>query len=403
MNLPKKNCTGCAACYSICNKHAIELKCDLEGFYKPDVNFEKCIICNLCEKVCPIINENSVRLFYEPTKLAYAVKSKQKKIQLKCTSGGFFTTLAQQWIAEGGIVYGAAYDEKYTVRHIRVDDKEDVYRLSESKYVQSQIGECFLHIEKDLQSGKKVLFSGTACQVAGIRACLGKEYENLLCIDVICHGVPSPKVWEWYINMLQQECEDKIIYVRHRGKSTGGWCWQKQFFEVTYGSGDIRQENIWENSYMKGFLKDMYVNQACHTCIFKNDKFKRVSDMTMADFWGCEKEEQEFFDADGVNLVLVNTDKGEKNWKKYKEIFCSQETDVERAMLYNAAAIRPYRKPFARRYFFRCFREVQTLKQYDSLVARCEKILKVENPIALLSMRVGNKIVALLTKVGSKK
>lgn len=289
------------------------------------------------------------------------------------------------------------------MRHIRAEEEKDIERISESKYVQSQMGDCLLLAKNDLKFGRKVLFSGTACQIAGLRSYLGKKYDNLICIDVICHGVPSPKVWKRYVCMLQQERKVKIRHISHRGKHEGGWHWQKQFFETVYESGDIWQENIWENSYTRGFLKDLYLNRACHECAFKNERIMRVSDLTMADYWGCEKEEPGFFDANGVNLVLVNTEKGANTLKQYEKLFFLKKTNLERALMYNVAAIKPYRKPFVRKRFFRYFKGIRTLNEFNRLITRCEKFLVVENFFVHAVGRLKHWIIVLIKNSGITK
>lgn len=377
MNLPNKNCTGCSACYSVCPKQAISIEQDREGFYKPIIDNNKCVDCGLCNKICPIEENHSDRLLYKPSERAFAVKSKSKELQLQCTSGGFFTTLAKAWIHAGGVVYGAAYDEKYSVHHIRVERMEEIGRLSDSKYAQSKIDETFILAKKDLQMGKSVLFSGTACQIAGIRSFLGKDYDNLFCIDVICHGVPSPAVWNYYIEEFQRE-KGKVVHVRHKGKYEGGWSWQKQFFEAQVEDGTVFRENIWENAYMRGFLKDIYLNNACHDCKFKNSEVRRISDLTIADYWGCENEEKDFFDPNGVSLVIVNSPKGQEILERSNAIFEIKKTCLEKALNYNVAALRPYRKPYVRAYFYEKWRKEETLEAFNTLIEKCEAKLDIE-------------------------
>lgn len=378
MNLSNINCTGCSACYSICFKHAINICEDQKGFYKPIINNEKCTNCGLCVRVCPVVENQCEVLFHKPSKKAFAVKSKSRDIQLSCTSGGFFTTLSEAWLKEGGIVYGAAYDEKYKVIHIRVDNIEDVRRLSESKYAQSEIGDSFFLVKKDLKEQYNVLFSGTACQIAGLKSFLGREYDNLFCIDVICHGVPSPKIWKWYIEKFQNNY-GKVIHVRHKGKYENGWSWEDQFFEAQFEDGHFFRENIWSNVYMRSFLKDIYLNSSCYKCKFKNLEIRRVSDLTIADYWGCETEERDFFDPNGVNLVIINSYRGLNLLQNHEKLFELKETVLENALKYNIAAVKPYRKPYARAYFFKKWRKVKSLDDFNSIIVKSERILNIEN------------------------
>lgn len=375
-----KNCTGCSACSSVCPKQAIVMKPDKEGFYKPNLDKDKCVNCGLCRKVCPVYEDHSEKLLHQPSLSAFAVKSRSKELQLLCTSGGFFTTLAEAWLVEGGIVYGAAYDENFAVRHIRIGSIGEVRRLSGSKYVQSMIGNSFSLAKEDLIAGRKVLFSGTACQIAGIRSFLGKEYDNLLCIDLICHGVPSPQIWNWYVGKLQQQ-QGRAVCVTHRGKCEGGWSWQKQFFEMRLENGQVFQENIWENVYMRGFLKDFYLNRSCYKCQFKNAGIRRVSDLTIADYWGCENEEKEFFDPNGVNLVIVNSSRGQQILKQSQPLFHMKETALKAALRYNMAAVRSYRKPYARAYFYKRIHAASSLEAFGALISKCERVYDIETRI----------------------
>lgn len=390
MDLLNKNCTGCSACYAVCPKRAIEIIQDKEGFYKPTIDKESCVNCGACYTKCPIEEDHCDKLLHQHSKRAFAVKSKSKELQLKCTSGGFFTTLAKAWVQAGGVVYGAAYDNKFKVKHIRVESAEEVSRLSESKYAQSQMGNLFLFVKKDLQMGNNVLFSGTACQIAGIRSFLGRDYDNLFCIDVICHGVPSPAIWNYYIEKFQHE-KGGVIYVRHRGKYEDGWSYLKQFFEAQMEDGTVFRENVWENTYMRGFLKDIYLNNACHTCKFKNSEVRRVSDLTIADYWGCENEEKKFFDPNGVSLVITNTPKGQALLENSEALYEIKETCLENALKYNVAALKPFRKPYARVYFYRKWKKEETLEEFNALIKKCEGKLDVEKKI-MHYLRGGKKL-----------
>lgn len=188
----KKDCCGCYACYNICPKKCISMKADEEGFWYSVIEQNKCVNCNLCEKVCPIINPvnrgNSL-------KLSYAVKNKDEDIRLRSSSGGMFYLLAEDTIKQNGLVYGAAFDKDFSVKHIGIDKISEIELLQGSKYLQSSIGDTYKHVKNDLRENKQVLFTGTPCQVEGLKSFLGKEEENLITMDFICHGVPSPSIW----------------------------------------------------------------------------------------------------------------------------------------------------------------------------------------------------------------
>lgn len=390
--LPDGNCTGCSACYSVCPRNAISMAQNNEGFYKPVIKEESCINCKLCECVCPILKDDKDKMFNNPTLLGYASKAKNVEVQVSSTSGGTFSAIAQEWIKKGGVVYGAAYDSDCCVRHIRVEHYEDLKRLSDSKYVQSSVGGIFKAVKIDLSNKIPVLFSGTSCQIAGLKNFLDKPYPNLYCVDLICHGVPSPKVWNWYIKCLVENKGSRPIYIRHKGKDKKGWSWKKQYLFVKFEDGTELKENIWENSYIRGFLKDLYLNIACHECKFKNMELCRVSDLTIADYWGCEDVESDFFDVNGVNLVLVNTDKG-RELIYHSTSIDIKETEIDRALGYNVAALKPYRKPYARQYFFKKFASVHTITEFERLILSCEKILAIETPISKFSNKIKRKLL----------
>lgn len=363
-------CTGCGACYQVCPKHAIEMKADDKGFLYPHVELKTCVRCEKCEKVCPVVERHVDSILNSPTKMAFAAKASQENIQLNATSGGFFSTLALQIIQKKGVVYGVAYTPEWEIEHIRVEKKEDLSRLAESKYAQSNVKNTYAQAKEDLDADKYVLFSGTSCQIAGLKMFLKKEYEKLLLVDVVCHGVPSPKVWEWYINAIQATFQSKASAVKHRGKDYGGWSWKEQFMRIDLEDGRYVKENIWENSYMKGFLKDIYLRKSCYNCVFKNKEVKRVSDLTIADYWGCEEIEPDFFDGNGVSLVLINSRKG-SNIFEHMDDLCKKETNMKKALSHNVAVYHSYEKPYSNAYFWRKFDAVENLEEFSNLVKRC--------------------------------
>lgn len=215
----KKDCCGCSACVSKCPAKCIELKEDEEGFLYPEVNKVLCMDCSLCEKVCPTISgefENDRRPL-----ASYIAYAEDLSVRLESSSGGLFSLFAENIIVNGGIVFGAAFDSDWTVRHTAVDLKNELNRLRGSKYMQSRIENTYKEAEKFLKSGRKVLFSGTACQVAGLKTYLGKDYENLYTIDVLCHGVPSQRVWKLYLEEQEKRNDSHVKMVSFRWKNTG--------------------------------------------------------------------------------------------------------------------------------------------------------------------------------------
>lgn len=240
----KAKCSGCHSCMNICPKNCIEMKVDNEGFWYPEVDKEKCIECGLCEKRCPILNDMSV--VNDPK--AYACYNKDDRIREESSSGGIFTLLASYIIDNGGIVYGAAFNQNFEVEHIEVTNKEDLSKLRGSKYVQSKLGDTYSKIKEHLNQDKLVYFSGTPCQIDGLLCFLNKRYDNLICQDIVCHGVPSLKVWKHYLKKFDLE---KNAIISFRDKSTG---WDSYSFSIKQKNNSFTELSS-QNEYMKVFFK----------------------------------------------------------------------------------------------------------------------------------------------------
>lgn len=322
----KRDCCGCAACAQRCPKHCISMKEDCEGFLYPVVDESICIGCGVCEKVCPIIN----RLEKQPVKRVLAVKNRNEAERMDSSSGGVFIALAKNTIEKGGVVFGAVFDESWEVMHTYADTLDRAKLMMGSKYLQSRIGNSFRDAEKFLKEGREVLFTGTPCQVAGLHNYLRKDYPNLLSVDFLCHGVPSPGVWRKYLDEVlripaRRAAAGKntvlssslnpvpvITGIEFRDKTLNGW---KKFSFVVRGSASKADKNSvllsdihYNNTFMKGFLADIYLRPSCYRCLCKNGVSH--SDLTIADFWGIYVVMPDFDDDKGVGLVLLNTEKG---------------------------------------------------------------------------------------------
>lgn len=311
----KYKCCGCGACVQACPKQCISMSADNEGFLYPQVDNAICIDCGLCEKVCPVINQNEPR---EPLAV-YAAKNTNEEIRLKSSSGGIFTLLAEQIIAEGGVVFGARFNENYDVVHDYTETIDGLSLFRGSKYVQSVIGDTFIKAKQFLADGRKVLFSGTPCQIAGLKRYLQKEYNNLLTIDIICHGVPSISIWEKYKNKVKNlasgACGDftstnnKLITlndVNFRDK-TNGW----QHYMCSYSIVNVFSNQIntlsYEHAkdpYMQLFLSNYSLRPSCYYCPSKAGKSR--SDMTLGDCWGIKRMESSFDDNKGVGVCIIH-------------------------------------------------------------------------------------------------
>ena len=294
----KDTCCGCNGCVQVCPKECIHLKNDLEGFWYPVVDTEKCIRCGLCDKVCP---ELSVLEPSYPIK-SFAAIHKDSKMLSKSSSGGVFAALAEYVLNKKGVVFGAVFNDNWEVEHGCIERIQDLYQIQGSKYVQSDIMDSYVQARNFLSQKKLVLFSGTPCQIAGLRSFLRKDYENLYLVDIICHGVPSPLVWKEYIeNNFNKK---NITNISFREKKP---LWDKYSFMIRLGTRCFK-EPAGENPYLRGFLKDIYLRPSCYNCSFK--KGKSMSDCTIGDFWGIREIMPDLDVNRGCSCLMVNSDKG---------------------------------------------------------------------------------------------
>ena len=318
----KKMCTGCFACYNICPKHCIIMEKDEEGFWYPKIDSKNCIECKKCEQFCPILQEK----FQISKRDAYAAVSSNATIVKKSSSGGLFSVFAQAVLEENGTVYGAAFNEDYMVEHKGIVKKEDLESIFGSKYVQSRIGSVYREIEQKLKVGESVYFSGTPCQVNGLKVFLNKEYENLISQDIICHGTPSPKMWEHYLKSFKLKKGAKISF---RDKSTG---WESYSFVVSQGGKKFKQRAD-DNMYMRAFINNYTLRPSCYTCKIKGEN--RRSDITLGDFWGIKNVFPDFYDKNGVSLVVLNSEKGRAFFEKIRCNIKCKKVELKEAIRYN--------------------------------------------------------------------
>ncbi|MEE0109204.1 MAG: Coenzyme F420 hydrogenase/dehydrogenase, beta subunit C-terminal domain [Merdibacter sp.] len=309
-----KYCTGCTACVSICPNNCIKMEKDKEGFVYPKINKESCIECGLCEKVCPIIN-----CYGHETDLmkCYAIKNINYDERIKSSSGGMFSLIANDVINQFGKIYGAAYNNDFLVHHVCVNRKEDISLLQGAKYTQSELNNCFQKVKTDLINGDLVLFSGTPCQCAGLHSFLGKKYNNLIMIDFVCHGVPSPKLWQFYIDYRskQENGGNRPISINMRSKKTG---WSKYSYstEFIYENKSTLVSNNCD-LFMKSFIGNLCLRKSCMNC--KNKGSNRYADLTLGDYWGIWNQYPEFDDNRGVSVVFIHSDKGHKILNRISE------------------------------------------------------------------------------------
>lgn len=345
----REKCTGCSACTNSCPKSAIEMKPDAEGFYFPYIERKSCINCNLCREICPSNKNYS----YKYNKLsARACKGLNGQTRIESSSGGIFSILAEEVINQGGCIFGAAYSEK-GVSHIKVDNLADLIMIRGSKYVQSNLGSCFKEAKKELINGRKVLFSGTPCQLEGLRSFLGRDFDGLLCVSVVCHGVPSEKVFKKHLEEIETENGDKIVGINFRNKDSG---WKNYKIEYVLEHSKMIV-NMRDDLYMKGFLENYYLRQSCYDCDFRLYG-KNTADIILGDFWGVEKELCDFDDDKGVSAVILNSDKGVVTYNKIVKKVDVKEVNVDQIIKHNTPLTTPVKYNLDRFEFFRIFNKL---------------------------------------------
>lgn len=332
MMINKKECCGCTACMHVCPVKCIIMQEDEEGFLYPVMEKEKCLDCHKCEKVCPVGNENMVD---EKTK-TFVGYCKNEEIRRKSSSGGIFSVIAEWIIQQNGVVFGAAFDEKFEVHHIAVETKEKLGKLRGSKYVQSRLENTYPEAKQYLEMKRKVLFTGTACQIAGLKKYLNKEYENLYTVDVLCHGVPSPKIWRMYLEDKKEQYHATIEKIEFRNKNTG---WKNYSVNMEFSDMQRYCVHFYEDKYMRMFLDNIDLRPSCYACHFKG--FPRISDLTIGDSWGIENHMPDMDDDKGTSIILINSFNGMKMFEAIKENLIVKEAELDETLPPTADSRRP--------------------------------------------------------------
>ena len=320
----KEYCCGCGACAQKCPVHCIEMVEDKEGFLYPRCNIERCVNCEQCVSICPVINKSTG---IDRLKGCYVCYSCDDVIRVNSSSGGLFSLLAMETLKEGGTVYGAAFDSDYMVHHIRIDHINQIYAIQKSKYLQSRIEDTYVSAQKDLQDGRRVLFSGTSCQIEGLKKYLGREHDRLLTVDILCHGTPSPMIWRLYLNSLNKNNSKRIIDINFRNKELG---WKNYSLKISYDTDEYYSISHYYDTYMNLFLSDVILRPSCNNCQFKDINI--AADSTLGDAWGINKILPIMDDDRGTSLLMVHTEKGEEYVKKLKNKIHFESIELDKIL-----------------------------------------------------------------------
>lgn len=336
-------CSGCAVCSSVCSFQAITMRQNSQGFMYPQIDKEKCVNCGKCRKTCPVLNK-----FLDSGKIptVFASKNNNEKIRKGSSSGGVFALMAEAIIKEGGVVFAPAFDSDFNVKHVLVDSCDQIPKILGSKYVQSDIGDCYKQAFEFLNKGRVVLFSGTPCQIVALKSYLGKDYENLLTQDVICHGVSSPKSWKKYLiyrkNLVGASSINEVVFREKQFDGTAA-------LKVEFIDGSVYRKNYLQDVFIKSYLSNLNLRASCLDCSFK--QIARASDVTLGDFWGVEEDCLEMFDGQGVTLIFVHSKKGKSFVKSFEKDMKSCNVCFNNAIKHNSAYLRstqenPFREQF---------------------------------------------------------
>jgi len=339
----KKDCCGCNVCYDVCPKKAISLKTDIEGFWYPVVDQDKCVNCGLCDKVCPQQHSDELKKNEFEKPVCFAATHKNIETRFGSTTGGLFSALAEQMYAEGGYVGGAVYRENWSVAHFISNNPEDLLRLRQSKYSQSDTRGFFIEVKKLLNDGEKVLVCGTPCQMAGLRRFLRKDYENLIIVDFVCKSITSPKFYAKYLDYWERKAKSKLVSFKFKDKELG---WRNLVKRFDFANGKTMYSRAKDNDlYSTAYHGNIVSRPSCYDCKFKG--FPRMADITIADFWGCENysKYKSLDDNAGTSAVIINDSRGLNFFEKIKSRIVSIESSIENILPGNPALLHKQKSP----------------------------------------------------------
>lgn len=362
----KKKCCGCTACENICPQKCIEMVEDVEGFLYPRIDTNRCIDCKLCEKNCPVLNRPTHR--YRKLK-TYVARDKRNDILKNSTSGGVFTSIMEYILQQHGVVYGVIMDSDRIIKHVRVENRNDpkFKMIPGSKYVKSEIRGIFQQVKQDLDTSKPVCFSGTPCQVAGLKAFLGRDFENLITVDVVCHGTPSPLFWMKYVEYQEQKYKSRVTEAKFRSKTYG---YHSGSMQLSFANGKKYIGSVRVNLFLKAFFEDLCSRPSCYDCAFKHAH--RVSDLTIYDSWHAAELGKLKDDDKGYTNVILQSEKGENLFNKIRHFLDVYETDSEKAIALDGVMVRNSVSWNKKRDTF-----LKDLGQVDNLEKHCKQYFKI--------------------------
>ena len=362
------------------------MKEDREGFLQPHIDTKTCIGCHKCEKTCPIITPIKIPTDFKTQ--AYAAINKDEEVRMKSSSGGMFHALAKWTIEQGGVVFGARFNDQWEVVHDYTETIDGIEPFMRSKYVQSRIGDTFMQAKQFLDAGRQVLFVGTPCQIGGLKSYLKKDYDNLLAVDFICHGVPSPGVWREYIREATKD--DTLLCYNFRDKKNG-WISHQCTITIETKSKSTHSKLL-ENPFFRGFRKDIYLRRSCYNCDYRT--YHRISDFTIADYWGVVANCQEMYDNKGTSIVFIHTSNAQNVFNDIRSNFITKKQIKENAIFGNRGmdCENPIWSPIKRRLFY----AEMNVSSFHSAIKLSDGILKIEDPIMWFMKKLKRKIIKIL-------
>lgn len=382
----RKKCSGCTACINICPKNCIQMRMDEEGFLYPHVYMEKCIECNACERVCPILNPIKEKFVQQK---AYLIQHKDDAVRLDSSSGGAFTAIAASILKKGGVVFGATYDKQFKIRHSYVEEEVDLCKFRNSKYVQSDLGNCFMQTKAFLKENRWVCFSGTPCQIEGLTKYLGKPYERLILVDFVCHGISSPLIWNKYLE-YQSIDSKKIDNIRFRDKYYG---YKYSTMSLLRNGKNIYHAGAQLDPMLRAFFSNICDRPSCYDCPFK--KRYRVSDITIWDCYSVYEFDKVLDDDKGTTRVLCHSEKGVavireiRNIVNYKEVLPDKLVTGVKEM-YNSVKTNPKRVNF--------FNDAQNMSGIDLFAKYYPVTIKVKIMTAVRKVLLVSGVYGIVKK-----